>query len=430
VNLAVVLHLLAIAPGAADDPPARVKVELSPKEGAWVGQKVTLAITISTPDLFAGAPSFDLPSVPGAVVLPPEGSPVVGSETFGETTFTTQRHEFAVYAQRTGEVRIPAFMIRFESNAGFGQPIIKRQVSTEPIAFTAKTPPGAGGLGTVIAARNLKVTDEWQPEPQSPRMGDAFTRTLTVTADDVPGMVFPPFRLDGIDGLAAYPKEPTVNDHNERGELTGQRIEMITYVCEADGTVTVPDRTLTWYDLDANELKTAQVPGRTFTIAPAPKPDRTPGPATPAPNARTGRWRDVASIGIVLVSCGIVAALLWRRCARPYDSWAESEPASFARLRRACRCDDPHGAFVALLYWLDRFGPMSLEEFSRRSDDPALTGAIAVLAEHAYTRPGARLSAEWSGTPLFARITIARRRLRSSATRARADSLPPLNPVG
>src|SRR5262249_52395321 len=162
------------------EPPPRVKVELSPKDGAWVGQRVTLAITLSTPDLFAGAPDFDLPTIPGAVVLPP-GSPIVGSETIGDTTFTTQRHEFAVYAQRAEVVRIPAFAIRFESNAGFGQPTIARQVTTGAVSFTAKTPPGADGLGIVIAARHLEVTDEWQPEPKAPRVGDAFTRTLTVT---------------------------------------------------------------------------------------------------------------------------------------------------------------------------------------------------------------------------------------------------------
>src|SRR5262249_34106828 len=157
----------------------------------------------------------------------------------------------AFYAQRAEVVRIPAFAIRFESNAGFGQPTIARQVTTGAVSFTAKTPPGADGLGTVIAARHLEVTDGWRPEPKAPRGGDAVTGTLSVTPDGVPGMVFPPFRLDGVDGLAAYPKEPAVDDRTERGSLTGRRVETVTYVCEAAGTVAVPDRTLTWYDLDA-----------------------------------------------------------------------------------------------------------------------------------------------------------------------------------
>jgi hypothetical protein len=428
VNAVVSLLVFLAAASLAVDPTPGVKVELMPKDAAWVGQRVTLAVTLSTPDLFAGAPDFDLPSVPGAVVLPPAGSPIVGSDTIGGTTFTTQRHEFAVYAQRDGVVRVPAFAIRFESNTGFGKPIQKREVTTEPVSFTAKKPPGSGALGTVIAARNLKITDEWRPEPKAPRVGDAFMRTLTVSADDVPGMVFPSFRLDGVEGLVAYPKEPSIDDHTERGSLTGQRIEATTYVCEVAGTVAVPVRTLTWYDLDTNELKMATVPGRAFAIAPAPKPDPTPDRGAPALNARSGQWRDVVVIGSFLVLGGALAAWLWRRCARSYETWSGSEPADFARLRRACHSNDPHTAFVVLLHWLDRFGLMSLDELARRADDPELTAEIAGVANRVYV-PHEAQSVEWSGDQLFARIALARRRLSVSTTRPDANSLPPLNPV-
>jgi hypothetical protein len=429
MNPIVLLLLLSSASNAADDPNPRVEIELATKEEVWVGQRVALAITLATPDLFAGAPSFDLPPIPGAVVLPPPGSPVVGSERIGDSTFTTQRHEFAVYAQRAGLVQIPAFAIRFESNAGFGRPIVKRQVITKALSFVAKPPPGAGGLGTVIAARNLKVFDDWRPEPRAPRVGDAFTRTLTVTADDVPGMVFPSFRLDGVDGLAVYPKEPAVNDHTDRGSLTGQRIETITYVCEAVGTATVSDRTLTWYDLVANELKTTKVPGRSFAIAPAPKPDPAPDAAAGAPSARFGRWRDVVAIGSCLILGGPLAAWLWRRCVRSYQIWSGSEPACFARFRRDCRSNDPHAAFVALLRWLDRFGPKSLDEFAHRAGDPELTGEIAAIADRVYV-PLDAPSVNWSGEQLFVRTALARRRLAVSTTRPGAHSLPPLNPAG
>jgi hypothetical protein len=428
LNAVVSLLVFLAAASLASDPTPGVKVELTPKDGAWVGQRVTLAVTLSTPDLFAGAPDFDLPSIPGAVVLPPAGSPIVGSDTIDGTTFTTQRHEFAVYAQRDGVVGIPAFAIRFESNAGFGKPIVKRDVTTEAVSFTAKKPPGSGALGTVIAARNLKITDEWRPEPKAPRVGDAFTRTLIVTADDVPGMVFPSFRLDVVEGLVAYPKELSINDHTERGSLTGQRIETTTYVCEVAGTVAVPVCTLTWYDLDTNELKMTMVPGRAFAVAPAPKPDPTPNRAAPALNARSGLWRDVVVIGFFLVLGGTLAAWLWRRCARSYEIWSGSEPADFARLRRACRSNDPHTAFVALLHWLDRFGLMSLDELARRADDPELTGEIAGVADRVYV-PLDVHSVEWSGDRLFSRIASARRKLRVSTTRPDADSLPPLNPV-
>jgi hypothetical protein len=426
------LLLLIPLPAVAADPPPRVRVELSPKDGAWVGQRVTFAVTLSTPDLFAGVPSFEMPEIPGAVVLPPAGSPTIGSETVGDTTYTTQRHEFAVFAQCLGVVRIPPFPIRFESNAGFGQPTVKREVTTEAVSFPAKTPPGAEGLGTVIAARDLKVADTWHPEPKAPKVGDAFTRTVTLTAADVPGMVFPPLRLDAIDGLAAYPKPPAVNDRTERGTLTGERAETVTYVCERPGGVAIPDRTLTWWDLDAKELKTVKLPGRTFDVASDPSAPPDPS-STPPATADTGRWLWVlAAVGVALVLTWLLLTRVRPWWVRRREARAESEPAYFARFRRACRAADPHAVYTALLGWLDRFAPTTLDEFAVRAGDPELTGLLSELKTRVYARPDPVRTGPWPPAhELYSRVAAARRRWRLDRVRpGTAASLPPLNPRG
>jgi hypothetical protein len=421
--------LLLLPPTAsAADPPARVKVEVSPADGAWVGQRVTLAITLATPDLFAGVPSFDMPPIAGAVVLPPAGSPVLGSETVGDASYTTQRHEFAVYAQRAGVVRVSPFPIRFETNAGFGKPTVRRQVTTDEVSFAAKPPPGTERLGTVIAARDLRVTDEWAPEPKAPKVGDAVTRTVTVTAADVPGMVFPPLQPGAVDGLAAYPKPPAVSDRTDRGSLTGRRVEAVTYVCERPGAVTVPDRTLTWWDLGAKELKTANLPGRRFEVAPA---ANAADEAPPAPEPAAGRrwWWAIPALGVTV----LLGWLLVRRV-RPWRvrrraARAEAEPAYFARFGRACRTSDARAVYVALLDWLDRFGPMGLDEFTARAGDPALSDAVSDLNGRTYVSPAsARPDAGWSGRPLYDRAAAARRRLRPARRGTAAAPLPPLNP--
>lgn len=424
------LLLLAAVPTMAADPAPRVKVELAPKDGAWVGQRVTLAVTLATPDLFAGVPSFDMPAIPGTVILPPTGSPAVGSEQIGGDTFTTQRHEFAIYAQRPGTVRIPAFPIRFETNAGFGKPTVRRQVTTEEVSFAAKTPPKAEGLGTVIAARELKVTDVWEPEPKSPKVGDAFTRTVTVTAPDVPGMVFPPFRLDPSDGVAAYPKEPTVNDHTERGTLTGNRADAITFVCEQAGTVTIPDRTLTWFDLDAKELKTVKLPGRTFEVAS--NPTAAP-PATPTGTPPSRTWSGWRWIIVAVGAAGLLGALFavwgWPWLRRVRTDMAESEGAYFAHFRHACGTNDPHAVYTALLQWLDRFGPMTVEEFARQADDPELTQQLDALGNAAFGRPGSSSSPP-DRNDLCWRVTAGRKKLTNDSDNRHSQSaLPPLNPA-
>lgn len=425
-----VLLLLATSALAADPAPS-VKAELTPAEDVWVGQQITLALTIATPDLFAGVPSFEMPAIPGTVILPPDDSPTVGSEEVGDDTFTTQRHEFAIYAQRAGMVRIPAFTIRFETNAGFGKPTVSRTVTTEEVMFTAKTPPGAERLGTVIAARDLTVTDVWKPEPKSLKVGSAFTRTVTVTAPDVPGMVFPPFQLDPPAGLAAYPKEPSVSDQTERGTLAGTRADAITFVCEQAGPITIPDRTLTWFDLETNELKTVNLPGRTFEVAPDPATAPTPAP-TEQSATRTTRslWGDIPIVGIIGLLGWLLVALGQPWLRRRRTAANESEAAYFARFRQTCKTADPLAVYRALLQWLDHFGPMTPDQFAHQANDPELTRQFTSLRNAAFDRMASEpQTTDWR--PLYQHVTAARQKLgQTTRTHSAKSALPPLNPIG
>lgn len=425
------LILMSVASPSAAEPEPRVKLELTPKDEAWVGQRVTLAVTLSTPDLFAGVPSFEIPPISGVVVVPPTTSPVIGSETIGGDTFTTQRHEFALYVQRSGVVQIPSFQIQFETNAGFGKPTVRRRVVTGAVSFTAKTPPGAEGLGLVIAARDLKIIDQWEPEPKAPKRGAAFTRTVTLTATDVPGMVFPPLRMDDIDGLTAYPKPPRVDDHADRGLLTGKRVDSVTYVCEKPGVVVIPDRTLTWFDLDAKELRTVKLSGRTFTISSESPAE--PGPVDlPLSTQWRSRWEWIlaAVIGAASFIWLVFARILpWRNRVRAEH--AQSEEAYFRRFRHKCRTSDVHGVYLALLEWLQRFGPMTLDEFSHQADDPGVTEALDSIRNRVYARSDVHSSSEWSAQSLLEKVELGRRTIRKSNDKSSTSQLlPPLNPAG
>jgi hypothetical protein len=103
-----------------------------------------------------------------------------------------------------------------------------------------KLPPGAEGLATLISARDLKATEIWQPESGSAKAGDAFTRTITFSAPDIPAMVFPPFTTTEVAGLGVYPGAPRLLDHSERGTMRGERQDIVTYVCQRSGRFVVP----------------------------------------------------------------------------------------------------------------------------------------------------------------------------------------------
>jgi len=282
------LILVLSTPSHAQDP--KVRATLSTKDDLWVGQRITLVVELLAPGYFAGTAAFDLPSPNGLLLIPPTGSPVIGTETSGDTTYTVQRHELSIFARRAGPQTIPAFTARFRFKR---QPLEKDEVPatvhTEPLSFTVKQPPGTEKLGAVLSARDLKISEEWHPEPGKAKAGDAFTRTITFTATEIPAMAFPPFPPGKIDGLGIYPKPPEVLDHDERGTIHGERRDVTTYLCQRSGQFIIPAVRFSWWNPDEKKVQTIELPRRMLDVAPNPSQ---PGAGAP-PQTATWNWHQI-----------------------------------------------------------------------------------------------------------------------------------------
>lgn len=309
--------------GIATAQEAKVRVALAEKGDLWAGQRVVLAVDLLAPGYFSGAPAFDLPDVPGLLLAPPEGSPTVSSETADDgTAYTVQRHEVSVFSRRGGNQVIPAFTVRFSyKHQPLDKDIIAASVTTEPVNLTVKVPPGAEKLGGVISARGLTVTEEWNPDPAKTgtKAGDAFTRTITFTAPDVPAMAFPPFPAEKIDGIGIYQKDPEVLDREDRGSLTGERRDTVTYVCQRPGEFTIPATRVTWFDLDGETLRTIDFPERKLAVAANPAMARHAAAGGKAKDGRT-IWKAVCIVA-ALGLCGWLAFVFRRKLRDALARW-------------------------------------------------------------------------------------------------------------
>ncbi len=298
----------AAAAVAAEE--ARLRVSLAQPDRIWVGQRVELAIELLAPGYFASGVDFDLPDPDGVLVMPPESRPVVGNETIDGVRFTVQRHRLSVWPMRAGAQSVPSLTARFRYRSKpLDEDTVAASLQTDAISFQVQVPPGAEGLGTVISARRLEVREQWDPEPGTVDIpaGSAFKRTITFSAPDVPGMVFPPFPAARVDGLGVYPKRE-LRDRANRGSLTGERRDQITYVLERPGRFTLPAVRFTWFDLDSKRLRTEHFAARTFQVVANPDLAGAAAAAADAPAAAGGRipWRIVAAL-LALAVAALIA---------------------------------------------------------------------------------------------------------------------------
>ena len=273
LQLFMMLSIVAdSAPNSVQAEPVKSFLSSTEKSNPYiVGQKITLVIEVLSETHFSGSTRFALPDIPGAVFYKPEERAVVSSKIIDGTSYSIQRHEFAFYPQRPGSFEIPAFDVRYGIASQIGKKPTAHTRPTTSIKITAAMPPGGEKLHSLISTTNLKVTEIWSPEIKDSFIaGNAIKRHITFRASDMPGMVFPSIHTPEVDGLKIYRARAVINDKLNRGSLTGERSDTITYVCQQPGHYELPAIAIHWWDLYQKKLKVITLPTVTFEVTPSP----------------------------------------------------------------------------------------------------------------------------------------------------------------
>lgn len=392
-------------PALQPAPPAVVvRQSLDPASGAVIGQHVALMVDVMFRGEMPRPPRVSLPDVPGVQVLRFETQATTLRETIDGADYVGQRFEFALYARRGGTFPIPPAAITLLDREGERT----GTASGQSVPLEVNVPPGVDASTPVVATRRLTLVERWAPEPGGAfTAGDALVRTITRTAEDVPGLAMRDLALPAPEGVRAYVDPPDISDRSNRGMVSGQRMDRVTYMFERGGRFELPAAEQPWWDLGANLLRTELAPGATLTVAAPPPEAAAAGGGT---SRRTAWIATAVAVLAVLAFCGWQIRRAWAASAR------RAEREAFAALRRACASTDARAAYDAFARWRRFLDP------ARRTDAAA---ALAPLEAALFAEAPSAWDAGRSGA-LF-ECAAGLRRPRRSRT-ARDEALPPLNP--
>lgn len=405
-----------------------------------VGQQARLHLDVLSRDGWAQIKRAPDLEVAGALILRVETQGTRLNETIDGAAFSGQRYELLIFPRRAGVIEIPSVPVEVEIRQwGAGATSIMETLRTPELKFTATAPPGAENLRELITTTEFQARQEWSSATNAFFVGDTLKRTLRFRAKDVPGMAIPPRAKPALDGVAVYPDPPEVADTVNRGELTGRRVETVTFLFQRPGEVALPDVEALWWNPRTRELKREHLPGRTITVQPNPAlaaPTKlTPAEPEPAASSRLD-WRWTAALLGLLVGTLAVLGLTRRRLLASWERWQnrrrDREPARFRAFERAARSGDPRATYNALMHWLHAVhvgaGPARLDQFLAQHGDTearaTATSFISQLLDHA--------AAPWDARPLIHALRRARaHRLTRTAnlTYCSGPHLAPLNPA-
>ena len=353
--------------------PVILRTSVTPTD-AWVGQKVVLHIDVLAKDGWAQLKKVADTEVHGAYLLRLETQGTRLSETIDGDNYTGQRYEFMLFAQREGKRTVPPVPVDVEVRTwGAGAGTRVHRMSTPLVEFVTRTPPGAAGVRGLISTTDLTANQNWEPETESPVVGDALKRTIVLRAEDVSGMAFTPLQYSKTEGLGIYPGEPTVQDKYSRGDLVGTRVETVTYVFERPGETGIPGVVLTWWEVDDEELRRIELPGLSLQVAGSPTAES----AAVEQSAQQQNTRFLWSALLVVFIAAVVALRFGNRAANRWRAWrkarSESEEGYFRRIVRSASAGDQQAVLRDTMRWLDRINddsrPARLDQFLQQYGD-------------------------------------------------------------
>jgi hypothetical protein len=409
--LALLITLIVlISTAQAEVAPVAVR---APDAKAWVGQRVPFYVELRATGSFAGVANFDLPQLPGTIIMK-IGNPVVSSQEIEGQSWFVQTHEFALFSQKPGRLDMPAFAVRFSSRDGFTGPVKDQQVKAPSWSVEIERPPGSEKIGFLITTETLDVKETWDPQPGPVQVGAVFKRSIVQRAPELSGMALAPAPTTAPDGIRVYSGNAETKDRIDRGSLSGERRDTLTYLLTKPGTFTLPALAYVWWNPKTQTLQSKTLPAVTFDVAPAPIAQTSKSAV-----ARGRLWPWLLALALVAA----IGAWQWRRFVGwGRQAWKKLNPpdrVATRKLLRACRHNDAAAAEAAWIAWRNT-------QDAAFEPDPKLRSAILELQRCLF---GPTPAMSWQGDTLARAFSASLNSAKASRQKRKSSSaLPQLNP--
>ena len=422
-----------------------LEMEVTPRE-VYVQAQLVCVLRIYRAAEFLEAKLSDF--VPDGAVTHRLGNDSSYSKTIDGRRYRIIERRFAVFPQASGPLVLPA--IRLDARIaepgaastmgrlfGDGRRV---RIATRPVEVTVKPRPGADATPW-LPATAVTLTEEWPEEPPRLVAGEPVTWTLRLRATGLAGEQLPPIEPPALEGARVYPDRPSIVTRASIEAVHGEHVQRVAVVPGAAGTLAIPEIRVQWWDVEADAPRTALIPARTISVAPAPASAAAPRPALATPQASPGAsprpWQ-IASAALALawlLTLGAFVRVLARRRRTDPGSEAPGDepPRDIAAARRrvvnACDTADPRAARHALLDWAGLVWPESsprdLIELAARTGDERFGEAIMALDRTLWSGR----DAGWTGRAMAALLPRDLAPPASPPRHATAGGLPSLHPA-
>lgn len=406
--LAVFILFLPLTVSAQDSSAYQPRVSVDvPNEAVIVGQPAIVRIKVLVPTFMPQPPTFPSLEQQNILVRLPERASGPVSETVDGETWSGVQRSYRLYPLAPGPVAFEAQEVVVTFADPQSNEPVQVSVTLPPIQLNAEIPDGAQGLDPLIIATGFSL-DQKLDGPTDMQAGDSITRVISAQISGTTALTIPALTpQDQSPLLRAYPKEPRFSETEDRGVLSGQRVEETVYIAQDGGDIQLSAVSIDWFNLDTGQIETASLTPTQLTLAP---------PKRQLPDARA-----VLKSALYLT---VVVCALWAfgRFLRPrYETWKierqrkylASEKYAVDSLRAALQSRNLPAVYQALDLWKSR------SAHPERSLD--LERNLMQIGAVRYSSTTTNGPEDWDAA-------MQNLNALNSSKERKSESLPPLNP--
>ena len=242
-----------VAGAPPENPLVEVSASLDPTTPVVPGQRVRLIINVATPRWFTSGTRIKLPEVPGVVLLQNQDFATNATERRGAESWSVQRWSIDVFATEAGTLVIPPVAVTVSVSKTPSQEY-KDTLTTRSLELQVEIPPELQDLDSWIASPRVSLEQSLEHDTEVP-LGGAIKRRVIIKADNVMAMQLPAVPAPDHPLLQTYPEPPVLRNRANRGSLTAERRDTVTWIATAPGEVKLPAVTLNWWNTETRALE-------------------------------------------------------------------------------------------------------------------------------------------------------------------------------
>jgi len=269
----IIMTVLKPSASSQENTDILLEVKLDQHE-AYVQEQLILTVRLSRSVRLASA-SLSPPQISG-------GEAVI--ERLGDDSeFETHRNgvslrvverRYAIFPQESGELTIDPMQfdgqVAVASSRFSNNPLLQntrnKRLRSKALKIKVRGVPSTQAGKPWLPAEDVRLTEAWQESPPIFKVGEAITRTLTISADGLMASQLPEITITMPAHIKHYSDQAVSDNQMTSTGFSGSRQQKIAIIPSQAGEFTLPEIKLDWWNIKKQRNETLRIAGRKINV--------------------------------------------------------------------------------------------------------------------------------------------------------------------